>query len=100
VKKRKQSRGCPAGQDEVNLMAVGTVESDVELALEWPYRVVLPAGPMNLRDALHGDDQLQSHEADSGRRPMPSLRSPTALAGSPRLGLWATIASPASASDW
>src|SRR5207237_6213874 len=99
MQQTEQSRGGLAGEYEVNLMAVGTIESDVELAESRPRRVVFPARPMDLRDAFHGNDQLHLHGTGSGGRPMPSARTPTAPASSPRLGLWATVARPASASD-
>jgi hypothetical protein len=54
------------GQDEVNLASVQAVETDVELAVRRPCGMVFPAWPMEFGNALHSDDELESHRAGLG----------------------------------
>jgi hypothetical protein len=54
-----------SGEDEVESLTVEAVETNVKLALRRAGGVVFPAWAMELGDALHGDDQLESHRGGS-----------------------------------
>jgi hypothetical protein len=49
----------------VESLSAEAVETDVKLALRRPGGVVFPAWATELGDALHGDDQLESHRGGS-----------------------------------